>query len=88
MSHTYTITLSDAQHKALTCVAKDPLEWIQNAAEARAQLVIQEIVTREVNRLLDAGLTIPSSKDEIVMNAEVKTVAELYEETRLRVEGQ
>lgn len=40
----YTITLTDTQVKALEYVAKDPKEWIQNAAEARAQRAVADIL--------------------------------------------
>ena len=40
----YTITLTDTQTKALEWVAADPREWIANAAEARAQLAIADIL--------------------------------------------
>lgn len=42
----YTITLTDTQVKALEYVAKDPKEWIQNAATARAQIATAEIITK------------------------------------------
>tara|TARA_R100000458_G_scaffold22609_1_gene20256 strand:+ start:574 stop:825 length:252 start_codon:yes stop_codon:yes gene_type:complete len=42
----YTITLTDTQIKALEYVAKDPKEWITNAAEARAQRATAEIITK------------------------------------------
>ena len=40
----YTITLTDTQVKALEWVAKDPKEWIENAATARAQLATAQIL--------------------------------------------
>tara|TARA_R100000278_G_C5395266_1_gene137599 strand:- start:70 stop:321 length:252 start_codon:yes stop_codon:yes gene_type:complete len=40
----YTITLTDTEVKALEWVAADPKEWIANAAEARAQLAVAEIL--------------------------------------------
>ena len=40
----YTITLTATQTKALEWVAADPKEWIANAAEARAQLAVAEIL--------------------------------------------
>tara|TARA_B100000424_G_scaffold267847_1_gene261493 strand:- start:85 stop:336 length:252 start_codon:yes stop_codon:yes gene_type:complete len=40
----YTITLTDTQVKALDWVAADPREWIANAAEARAQRAVAEIL--------------------------------------------
>ena len=40
----YTITLTDTQTKALEWIAADPREWIANAAEARAQLAVSNIL--------------------------------------------
>ena len=40
----YTITLTDTQVKALEYVAKDPKDWIENAAEARAQRAVADIL--------------------------------------------
>tara|TARA_R100001198_G_scaffold88148_1_gene63652 strand:- start:85 stop:336 length:252 start_codon:yes stop_codon:yes gene_type:complete len=40
----YTITLTDTQVKALEWVAADPRNWIANAAEARAQVAISNIL--------------------------------------------
>ena len=40
----YTITLTDTQTKALEWIAADPREWIANAAEARAQLAVADIL--------------------------------------------
>ncbi len=40
----YTITLTDTQTKALEWIAADPKEWIANAAEARAQIAIADIL--------------------------------------------
>ena len=40
----YTIKLTDTQVKALEYVAKDPKEWITNAATARAQRATADIL--------------------------------------------
>jgi len=40
----YTITLTDTQVRALEWVAADPKNWIQNAANARAQLATAQIL--------------------------------------------
>ena len=40
----YTITLTDTQTKALEWIAAVPREWIANAAEARAQLAVADIL--------------------------------------------
>jgi hypothetical protein len=79
MSQTYTITLSDAQDKALSTVALDQQEWIENAVFERCRIAIEEIVNAEVQRKLAAGETISGSKDDIVMAADVETAAERNE---------
>lgn len=76
MSQTYTITLSNAQDKALSVVALDQQEWIENAVFERCRIAIEEIVNAEVQRKLAAGESITGSKEDIVMAANVETVAE------------
>jgi len=73
---TYTITLSDAEDKALGVVAFSQDDWIQNAVHERCRLAIEEIVASEVQRKLAAGESITGSKDDIVMAANVESAAE------------
>jgi len=73
---TYTITLSDAEDKALGVVAFSQDDWIQNAVKERCRLAIEEIVASEVQRKLAAGESITGSKDDIVMAANVESAAE------------
>jgi hypothetical protein len=40
MSQTYTITLSDAQDKALSVVAVDQQDWIENAVFERCRIAL------------------------------------------------
>ena len=79
MSQTYTITLSDAQDKALSVVAVSPQEWINNVVHERCRIAIDEIVNAEVQRKLAANEPITGSKDDIVMAADVETAAEQNE---------
>ena len=79
MSQTYTITLTDAQDKALSVVAVDQQDWIENAVFERCRLAIDEIVNTEVQRKLAANEPITGSKDDIVMAADVETAAERSE---------
>jgi hypothetical protein len=86
MSKTYTITLTDAQDKALSVIALDQQEWIENAVFERCRIAIEDIVNAEVQRKLAAGETISGSKEEIVLAANVKTAAQVqadYEASRL-----
>jgi len=73
---TYTITLSDAEDKALGFVAYSQQEWIDNAIHERCRLAIEEIVNAEVQRLLAAEQTISGSKEDIVNAAPIQSAAE------------
>ena len=73
---TYTITLSDAEDKALHVVAMSAQDWIDNAVHERCRLAIEEIVAAEVHRKLAAGEAITGSKDDIVMAANVESAAQ------------
>ncbi len=76
MSKEYTIILTDAEDKALSAVALDQNEWIQNAVHERCRIAIEEIVAAEVQRLLAEGKPITGSKDDIVLAADIETAAE------------
>lgn len=76
MSKIYTITLSDAEDKALSIVALDQNEWIQNTVHERCRLAIEEIVAQEVQRKLASGESITGTKEDIVLSADLETAAE------------
>lgn len=76
MTKTYTITLTDAEDKALGVVALSQQEWIDNAVHERCRISIDEIVNAEVQRKLAAGEPITGSKDDIVMAANIESAAE------------
>lgn len=73
---TYTITLTDAQDKALSVAAFSQQEWIENVVNVRCNAAIDEIVASEVQRKIDAGEPITGTKDDIVMAAQIETAAE------------
>jgi hypothetical protein len=83
---TYTITLSDAEDKALKVVALSAQDWIDNAVHERCRIAIDEIVNAEVQRKLAAGESITGSKDDIVMAANVESAAEA--QARLAEQGE
>jgi hypothetical protein len=88
MSHTYTVTLSDAQNKALAVAAMNPQEWIENFVFQRCNSSIEEIVSAEVQRKLAAGEPITGTKDEIVLAADIQTALEKYEATLAALQPQ
>ena len=73
---TYTITLTDAEDKALGFIAYSQQDWIDNAVHERCRVAIEEIVNSEVQRKLAAGEAITGSKDDIVMMADIESAAE------------
>lgn len=76
MTKKFTIELSDAEFKALSQVAIDANEWIQNAVHFRCATAIDDIVNSEVQRKLAAGEPITGSKEDIVLAANIETAAE------------
>jgi len=72
----YTITLSDAEDKALGYVAFSQQEWIDNAVHNRCRIAIEEIVAAEVQRKLALNETISGTKEDIVNAAPIKSAAE------------
>ena len=72
----YTITLSDAEDKALHIVAMSAQDWIDNAVHERCRVAIEEIVAAEVQRKLAAGESITGSKEDVVMAAQVESAAQ------------
>lgn len=75
MTKTYTITLSDAEDKALSTIAFSQQDWINNAIHERCRIAMKEIVASEVQRLLAEGQSISGTKEDIVLAAPIESVA-------------
>ena len=80
MAKTYTITLTDAEDKALGVVSLSQEDWINNVVHERCRIAIEEIVNAEVQRKLGLGEAITGSKEDIAMSAPVKSAAERQSE--------
>ena len=61
-----TITLTETQEKVFKYFALSPQEWVQNAVDNRLRKASDEIVKIAIDKFLEAGQTIPGSKDEII----------------------
>ena len=76
----YNIELTETEDLAMQYAALDVDDWIQNAAHERARIAIDEIVKIAVEKFLEAGQTIPGSREQIVAaafaNGWVKTSAQ------------
>jgi hypothetical protein len=79
----YTITLTDAEKKALDYVAYDSQEWIQNAASERARIAMEEIFQLEVTRMLeDPTITeIPADREAVVLAANIVSAKDREDST-------
>jgi len=74
---TYTITLSDAEDKALHAVALSAQDWIDNVVHERCRVAMEEIVANYVKEQLAAGKPLAgSTTEEIVLAANVQSLAE------------
>ena len=65
----YTVTLTTTEDLALSHVAASQQDWIDNAVHNRARIAIDEIVTLAVTKYLDANISIPATREEIVQDA-------------------
>ena len=75
---TYTITLTDAETKAMEHVALSVQDWADNALKNRARIAIDEIYDAEVARMTADPLitSIPADKEAVVLAADIKSAAE------------
>lgn len=62
----YTVTLTQAENLALSHAAVSQHDWINNAVHERCRIAIEEIVQIAVQKCLDGGVQVPSTKDAIV----------------------
>ena len=76
----YRVVLSDAEDKALRHVTYDPQEWIQYTISERCRLAIEDIVQNEIERITSFGGSISGTKEDIVMDAPIKSGKEIEEE--------
>lgn len=71
-----TVKLTEEEYKALACEAMDVEDYLQNYASVRANRALKRIVQEEVERRLDAGEPVPSSRKDIIMDSRIKTAKE------------
>lgn len=62
----YTVTLSETENYALSYVCYDQQEWIDNVVHERCRIAIDEVVKIVVEKCLELGIQIPSTREEIV----------------------
>lgn len=65
----YNITLTAVEDKALSAVALDQNDWIQNAVHERCRVAMDEIIQLAVTNFLAVGEPIPTTREAIVERA-------------------
>jgi hypothetical protein len=80
--NTFTVTITDAELKALAYSVLDPQDWIDNAVHERCRIAMEEIFTAEVARMVADPTTtsIPADREQIVLDADIQSAAERHEE--------
>jgi hypothetical protein len=76
MAITFTLTLTDAQHKALAYVTSSPKDWIENVVYERCRISMEDIVSQEVQRITSIGGAISGTKEDIVLAAPILSAEE------------
>jgi len=76
--NTFTVTLTDAELKALAYIAYNPQDWINNVVHERCRIAMEEIFTAEVARMVADPTTtsIPANREQVVLNADITSAAE------------
>ena len=67
MAKTYTVTLTDAEDKALGLIASSQQEWIDNAVHNRCRIAIDEIFLLEAERIASIGGILSGTKEDVVL---------------------
>lgn len=71
-----TIELTDVEYKAMTLIAYDPQEWVENFTKDRARKAINSVSEQIVEDKLEKGEVVQGTKEEIVWNTDLPTLKE------------
>jgi hypothetical protein len=84
-----TVTLTEAEAKALAYAAVSPQEWVDNAVHERCRIAMEEIFQIEVARMLaDPNITeIPADREAVVLASNLPSAAERHEQALLQNES-
>ena len=74
----FTVTITDAELKALAYVALEPQDWIDNVVHERCRIAMEEIFTQEVSRMVaDPTVAfISADREQVVLDADIQSAAE------------
>ena len=80
--NTFTITITNAELKALAYAVLDPQDWIENAVHERCRVAMEEIFVAEVARMVADPTTtsIPADREQVVLDADIKSAKQRHDE--------
>ena len=83
----YTVTITEAENKAMEHIAYSVQEWIDNVVKNRARIAKEEIYNNEIKRMnADSSIvSIPADQDQVVLDANIKTAKQLTDETSKKI---
>ena len=86
---TYTVTLTSSENKAMEHIAYSVQDWIDNSIHNRARLATDEIYNKEVERMTaDPSVeSIPADKDQVVLDADIKTAKQISDEIEAEIDS-
>ena len=87
--NTFTVTLTDAELKALAHVAYEPQDWIDNAVHERCRIAMEEIFVAEVTRMVADPTTTssPADREVVVLAADIKSAKQRHDEQQSLNDG-
>lgn len=65
----YIIELTEAEDNALSYIALNKQEWIDNAVKSRCVIAIENIIPIVINKCIETNTQIPNNKDDMVLLA-------------------
>jgi len=79
--NTYTVSLTNAERKALGMFVKDIQEWIDNVVHERCRIAVDEVFQTEVAKMIaDPSVSnIPADKEAVVLSADITPFSETEE---------
>ena len=82
MSHTFSVTVSDAEYKSLQYAADDPQDWVENAVTTRCQVGGDQIISALVAHCNANNVQIATGRDAQITQAYTLEVVQTAQEAQ------
>lgn len=82
MSHTFSVTVSDAEYKSLQYAAADPQDWVENAVTTRCRVGGDDIIALLVAHCNANNVQIATGRDAQITQAYTLEVVQTAQEAQ------